>query len=40
MAARRCFEIGGIDRKQAAEHHRDRRAEAGQRRGDRLAVRR
>ena len=27
------LELGGIDREQAAEHHRDRRAEAGQRRG-------
>src|SRR5262249_32431604 len=32
------LEIGSIDRKQAAEHHRDRGAEARQRRRDRLAV--
>ena len=38
MAARSALEIGGIDRKQSAEHHRDRRAETGQRRGHRLAL--
>src|SRR6185369_14909274 len=32
------FELRGVDREQAAEHHRDRRAEAGERLLDRLAV--
>jgi len=32
------LEVGGVDREQAAEHHRHRRPEAGQRRGHRLAV--
>jgi hypothetical protein len=33
MAARRILELGGIDREQAAEHHRLRRLEARQRLG-------
>ena len=38
IAARSVFEVVGIDREQAAEHHRDRRLEARQHLGDRLAV--
>ena len=38
MAARRSSKSRGIDREQAAEHHRDRRPEAGQRLVGRVAL--
>ncbi len=38
MAARKILELRGVDREQAAEHHRDRRPEAGQHFGGRLPI--
>ena len=38
IARAQILEVGGIDRKQAAEHDRDGGTKAGQRRGDRLLV--
>ena len=38
MAARKSSKLRGVDREQPAEHHRDRRPEAGQRRGGGLPI--